>query len=310
MTGDPLMVTVLIVTYNHESYIAAALDSVLNRRLTFFLKLSSAKTHRPTAPGSIVRRYESTDSQLITAIYSDHNVRSNEVVARGLRAARGRYVCLLDGDDAWISNDKLQRQVDYLERHPEVSAVFHNAILVRDNIKTETRWTPSKQKPLLSDRDIWEGNPFATSAGMMRVDPIRNVPTWYDEFFPITDWPLYVLCSRAGRLAFVDEVVSIYRVHAQGEFSSLTQDFKFGAIEGFYRRMEFVLDPASKNAIRGGRTRYFFDWAVEFLSRNDLPSAIACFWRSVRGRGIGLSVSKRDALRLGARLASADARWS
>ncbi|OWK21909.1 hypothetical protein AJ88_12870 [Mesorhizobium amorphae CCBAU 01583] len=86
---------------------------------------------------------------------------------------------------------------------------------------TSTRWTPADQKPIVMQRDIWEGNPFATCAGMMRTACVRNVPSWYADFFPITDWPLYVLCAKTADLAFVDEVAGVYRLHPGGLVSAL-----------------------------------------------------------------------------------------
>ena len=211
-------------------------------------------------------------------------------------------MALLDGDDLWTSDTKLQDQADYLETHPKAAAVFHNAAVAIDDDVTAKRWTRADQKPQVTLDDIWQGNPFATCAGMMRTACVHDVPSWYADFFPITDWPLYVLCAKFGNLAFVDEVVGVYRLHGAGFFSALPDRSKLDAIEGFYRRMISVLDPSDALSAHGGYSRYFFDWSKQYLADGDLASARSCFRRSLRGGGLGRTVSRRDAFRLGLQL--------
>jgi hypothetical protein len=211
-------------------------------------------------------------------------------------------LALLDGDDFWTSETKLQDQADYLEANPKISAVFHNAAVADGDEVTVNRWTRADQRPVLKFEDIWQGNPFATCAGMMRTACVRNVPSWYADFFPMTDWPLYVLCARAGELAFVDEVVGVYRLHSGGLFSTLSDRSRLDAIEGFYRRMTSIVDSSELAAVRGGYSRYFFDWSKQYLKDGYLAAARSCFRRSLRGGGVGRTVSKREALRLGLQL--------
>lgn len=220
MTGAPLA-TVLIVTYNHEKHIAAAIDSALAQKTLFPFEILISEDASTDGTAAIVQDYAVAYPHIVTLVRSDRNIRSNEVVARGLRQARGRYLALLDGDDFWTSETKLQEQSDYLETNAAISAVFHNAAVAVGDEVTDSRWTPPDQTPIVKFDDIWQGNPFATCTGMMRTEYIRHVPSWYAELFPITDWPLYVLCARAGALAFIDKVTGCYRLHPGGLFSSL-----------------------------------------------------------------------------------------
>ena len=297
--GSPL-VTALIVTYNHEKYIASAIDSALMQETTFpFEVLISEDASIDNTP-QIVREYARENPHLVRPIWSDRNVGPNEAVARGLRLARGRYVALLDGDDFWISKTKLQDEAEYLQVNPEVSAVFHNAVVAVESDVTERRWTRADQKGMLGLEDLWLGNPFAICAGMMRTACIRNVPSWYEGL--ITDWPLYVLSARVGRIAFIDEVVAVYRHHSGGLFSNLPQRLKDDAVEHFYTVMLSVVHPSERAAVRDGYSAYFFGWAKTYLKAGDIVSARSCFRRGVRGGGLRRSVFKRETLRLGAHL--------
>ncbi|TIW75177.1 MAG: glycosyltransferase [Mesorhizobium sp.] len=302
MNESTVRVTVLIVTYNHARYVAAAIDSALMQEADFGVEVLISEDFSTDGTREIVERYVSNHPERLSAIYSGTNLRSNEVVARGLRVARGRYVSILDGDDLWTSRTKLKDQAAYLDAHPEFSAIFYNAVVADGDDVTSTRWTRGDQKSIVTQRDLWEGNPFATCAGMMRTACVRNVPSWYADFFPITDWPLYVLCAKTADLAFVDEVAGVYRLHPGGLISALPNRPKLDAIEGFYRRMAQVMDTQGANSARGGCSRYFYEWSMRYLIEGDLPSARSCFLRSLRGGGIGREVSKHDFAGLGLRL--------
>ena len=191
------MVTVVIPTYNHVRWIGTAIESALMQQTHAPVEILVSEDASSDGTRALVERLAVGHPDRIRVVLSERNVRSNEVVARGLRAARGRYVCLLDGDDYWTDPTKVQRQADFLDAHPECSAVFHNAFVVEGDHVTDRRWTKGDLPARLGEIEIWEGNPFATCAGMMRTDFVRDVPAWYADFFPITDWPLYVLCNMA-----------------------------------------------------------------------------------------------------------------
>lgn len=304
MTGAPVLATVLIVTYNHVRYIADAIDSVLMQKTDFPLEILISEDFSTDGTREIVQQYAAAYPNRLTAIYSNRNIRSNEVVARGLRFARGRYIALLDGDDFWTSDSKLQNQAAYLDAHPEISAIFNNALVAEGEELTSRRWTRPDLNAIMTQEVIWQGNPFATCAGMLRSECIRDVPSWYADFFPITDWPLYVLCAKMGNLAFVDEIVGVYRLHAGGLVSTLPNKSKLDVIEGFYRRMIAVLKPQDAKSARGGCSRYFFDWAKQYLEGGDIPSAKSCYFRCIRC-GAGLALPKREAIWLGLQLLKA-----
>jgi glycosyltransferase involved in cell wall biosynthesis len=305
MRGAPIVVTVLIVTYNHARFVAAAIESALSQTTDFEFEIIVSEDCSTDGTREIVQAFEAANPSRLKAIYSSKNVRSNEVVARGLRIARGRYIAMLDGDDKWTSSNKLQSQADYLEAHPEISAIFNNAVVAVGDEFTARRWTNLDDGQVVTREMIWQGNPFATCAGMMRIAPLLDVPAWYAEFFPITDWPLYVLCARAGNIAFFDVVVGAYRIHEGGLVSSKPDSARQRLIGQFYRRMiKFMPLPDSQFA-REGCCRYFYDWSKSYVDNNDTAMAASCFYRCIRSGGIGLTVSRHDALRLGMRILKA-----
>ena len=295
-------VSVLVITYNHERYIGAALESVLAQSTHRDLQILVSEDRSTDGTLGVVESYARRDSR-IRILRSDRNLRSNEVVARAIRAARGRYVCMLDGDDYWLGASRLEEQADRLDRDADVSAIFHNALVVDGGGAMSDRfWTPPDQAALTPLQQLWEGNPFATCAGMMRREALRSVGDWYHGFFPITDWPLYILCAMSAPIAFEHRVAGAYRLHGGGLFSALPGTTKLDQVEGFYRRMRRLPLGRPAHLVRAGRTRYFFDWAAEYAQQGDVRLARDCFLRAVRAGGLGRDVPVRRSLSVARRV--------
>jgi glycosyltransferase involved in cell wall biosynthesis len=300
---EPADISVLVITYNHERYIGGALESVLAQKTSRRVELIVSEDRSTDRTFDLIRQYADAHAG-IRVLRSEKNLASNAVVARAIEAASGKYVCLLDGDDYWIDDGKLEKQADILDGGPNLSAVFHNAVVVDgEGDQTAVRWTPSTQAPACDLAAMWQGNPFATCAGMLRREALADLGPWYDGFFPITDWPLYILCAAHGAIAFHVEPVGAYRLHASGLFSALADMRKLDQIEGFYERMSDVL-PAQARAARAGRTRYFFDWALAYEEQGNSRLARSCLRRALRAGGVGSAVSLRQFGRVALRLLS------
>jgi glycosyltransferase involved in cell wall biosynthesis len=297
--SDAPDVSVVLATYNHAPYIAKAIESVLRQSTARPFELIISDDASTDGTREIVDDAASRDSRIRT-IFSDRNLRSNEVVARGIRAARGRYVCLLDGDDHWLASDKLERQAALLDSNPEASACFGNARIVRGRAEqpTSDSWTPRNLAKRVNLEEIWRGNPFATSASMLRRDALANLGDWYADFFPVTDWPLYILCAERGDLLFFDEPVAAYRLHTEGLFSALPDRSKLALISRFYRDMNRATERRWQRYARRGQAMYLLDWADTYAARGDRGMARAYSWEALRS---GAVVHERGLLRRWAR---------
>lgn len=298
------LVTVLIVTYNHVGFIAAAIDSALAQQTNFDVEIIISEDASTDGTRTIVEDYAARFPSCIRLLLSEINLRSNETVARGLRAAQGEFVALLDGDDCWTATDKLQRQADFLRNNPECAAHFFNAT-IQGRAPTGTLWTPQTQARRVDLAQIWHGNPYATAAGMLRLAPIRAVPDWYHGFFPRTDWPLYILCAISGLLAFDPDPVALYRLHEGGMFSPQSEASKLDSTFAFLTNMDRCLGGQYHDMARAGCSQLFYDWAEDYLSKGQLQLSRQAYAFALRGGGVGQTVPWGAFGRLGLRLAKA-----
>jgi glycosyltransferase involved in cell wall biosynthesis len=285
LPDEGVAVSMLVVTYNHAQFVRQALDGALAQRLAQPFEILVSEDCSTDGTREIVQEYAERHPHLVRLLLSKRNLHSNEVVARGLRAARGRYVALLDGDDYWTSDDKLQAQVAVLDVRPDLTICFHNVQVVDERSESTGRLWNAPGQPEVSDlHELLRGNFIATSSVMYRRAAVAEVPTWYDRFFPVTDWPLHVLYARAGRIGYLNQTLGAYRLHGGGLFSTLGEREKLEANADFYRRMRACSSRELAAEIACAQRDYFLGWAEEFRRRGDRRMLLRCLRWAWSGR--------------------------
>lgn len=123
MSESPV-VSIIMVTYNHEKYIRQALDSVIMQKTDFPFELlvgdDASSDHTP----EIIKEYAKRYPELIIPVLRKKNIGN---LANGIdlkKRSRGKYIAHLDGDDSWCNSSKLQIQYNFLEKHPEFIGTF------------------------------------------------------------------------------------------------------------------------------------------------------------------------------------------
>src|ERR1700683_2854968 len=119
--NPPMKVSVLIVTYNQECYIGQAIESVLAQKVNFDYEIIIGDDCSTDGTRSLITEFQRLRPDRIKAILRDRNIGANRNVAGVAAASRGQYAAFLEGDDYWTATDKLQKQVDFLDAHPDRS---------------------------------------------------------------------------------------------------------------------------------------------------------------------------------------------
>jgi glycosyltransferase involved in cell wall biosynthesis len=298
-----MILSVVVMTYNHAAFIAQAIDSVLMQKVKCDFEILISEDYSTDGTREIVTDYQSRHPDQIRLLLSERNLRSNIIVRRGVEAARGTYIAFLDGDDYWLCADKLQMQLDFLAAHPQCSICFHNArVLYEDGARQPWNWVPDHQPPFATFEDIWMGNFIPMCSTMFRRAALGTLPAWYESCFPITDWPLHILGARHGTIGYINEVMGVYRQHSGGLYSVHSEAEKLEKTLQFYRDMNSNLDYQYDLLVRAAISRHFFEWAEEYETRGDLERARRCFRTCLQGRPFNKYLSARGLLKMGARL--------
>jgi glycosyltransferase involved in cell wall biosynthesis len=225
-------VSVCVQAYNHAPYIAQALDSVLMQETDFDYELIIGEDESSDGTREICIRYAEQHPDRIRlflrsredVIYINGRATGRYNFVENLRAARGEYIALLDGDDYWTDPHKLQKQVDLLKTHPDYAMCFHSVLVIDETQQDESRIkTPLGKRDVYRLNDILKGNFISNLSMMFRNQWIDDLPDWYWQM-PIGDWPLHILNAQHGDIGYIDEVMGVYRQHPYGFMNQLYKE--------------------------------------------------------------------------------------
>jgi len=215
-------VSTLVLTYDHERYLARAFEGVQQQKVGFPCELVVADDCSRDGTAAVVESWKKIFGDRMRILPRAENLGITRNFVSALPQCRGRYVAILEGDDYWTDLRKLQKQRDFLASNPEFSACFHRVRLLLDDHRFMD-WTPLPgTKARLEFLDVLVENFVPNcSALMFRNDPELKIPAWLCETGAY-DWVLHVANAERGALGFIDDVMSVYRVHSGGAWNGRT----------------------------------------------------------------------------------------
>lgn len=129
------MISVIVLTYNQEQYIRQTLDSILMQEVDEPLEIVIGDDHSSDATSDICRNYQEKYPDKIRYFYNTPNLGLVANFIAMLKQCRGNYCALCDGDDYWITSDKLQRQMDIMRADRDCVLVHtHRYLLVNNQV--------------------------------------------------------------------------------------------------------------------------------------------------------------------------------
>tara|TARA_B110001469_G_scaffold117373_1_gene123295 strand:- start:13369 stop:14334 length:966 start_codon:yes stop_codon:yes gene_type:complete len=225
-----VLLSVCMITYNHERYIRQALDSVLAQQTDFNFEICIGEDDSSDTTRKICLEYADRYPEEIRLIlrrredvmYIDGKPtgRRNTIETNG--ACRGKYIALLEGDDFWIDPYKLQKQFDYLEEHGDCSCVVGRVF--RQNEVDSTR---SQICPNLTEVGIRKNRHLISETFNVHTCTMcyRNggVDFGQDVFqhAAAADMLIMLFLTESGNYFYCDPgVLSVYRITGMGAWSS------------------------------------------------------------------------------------------
>ena len=222
---EPL-VSIEMITFNHAPYIVQAIEGVLMQKTNFPIELVIGEDCSTDGTREMVFEYQKKYADVIRVITSEKNVGIKKNVYRTKRACRGKYVAFCEGDDYWHNSEKLQRQVDYMECHPECGLVYSSYDVYHEKTKKLIRDFVAYRKWRIPENldmcDIIEnrdgiGACILTCTVMVRhnicVEVIESDHYLYkSNKFLMGDTQVWSEISRKASLHFIPESFATHRI--------------------------------------------------------------------------------------------------
>ncbi|MEO6457353.1 MAG: glycosyltransferase [Chloroflexia bacterium] len=279
-----MKLSVLIITYNQEAYIAQAIESALAQETTFDYEIVIGEDCSTDRTHQIVADFQRSFPDRIRAMLRPANVGMHHNFAETLAACRGQYVALLEGDDYWTDPGKLQRQVDFLDSHPECAICFHNVnVIHEDGTMRPSNYCPDNLKEISTLEDILTYDFIPTCSTVFRRSLFGDLPGWYSKL-PTGDWALHILNAEHGKIGYLNEVMAVYRIHSGGVWSSQDHIRNLRVNTQVQEKLNVYLGYKYDRIIRAALSQRYFELAVAYRKAGDLPRAKKFGLRSLRRR--------------------------
>ena len=221
------LVTVFCLAYNHEKYIRTTFEGFIKQKTTFKFKVLVHDDCSTDSTPEIIREYMEKYPDMFEAILQDENKYQQGIDIEDryiLPKITTKYVASCECDDYWTDPNKLQMQVDYMEKHPDCSLCVHNTEKILENGEsTGKSFNPSRKEQDYTFKDIALSEPsayFHFSSLMWRNDTFREKNPAF-EMRGIGDYPMALYFASIGYIHYIPRIMSCYRLNSIGSWSSM-----------------------------------------------------------------------------------------
>lgn len=213
------VVSINMITYNHEPYIRQAIEGVMMQKTDFEFELVIGEDCSQDKTREICFEYQRKYPDKIRVLWWHENVsklggNNNRVTAR----CRGEFVAYCEGDDYWTDPLKLQKQVRIIRDSQSIGAVAFNKILSADGSIADNVYT---EKKFIDSQDFFD-HYFHTSTYIFKRAELQRMRSRYKEIPYWHDVMLFYCMSDMGKVSLLPEVVSVRRVTGNGVATSLS----------------------------------------------------------------------------------------
>ena len=252
---EGILVSVVCAAYNHENYIEDAIKSFLMQETDFKFEILIHDDASTDNTANIIKKYEQKYPELVKPIYQKENQYSKgvRVIEILYKKAKGKYIASCEGDDYWIDKYKLQKQIDYMEKHPKCTFCFTNAIKKFVKINKEEVFIKktrlNKKVFTLENFNIGELAEFdfiPTASFMFPKKILNNMPNFYYIPLGAGDFRLKLACTYQGYAHFINETMVVYR---RGVENSVTTSWEKQNNEKnieIFKNFIYVIDQINK----------------------------------------------------------------
>lgn len=212
-----------MLTYNHERFIKRAIESILMQKTNFDFKIAISDDFSTDNTRQICLYYKEKYPDKFDLLFSEKNLGAIENGKKLFGFPIAKYVAICEGDDYWVSDQKLQYQYDFLEKNKEYTLHFHNVEIVDQDDRHIGYVYPIEQTD--NDyhfSDLLDGTIYFKTCSVMFRNKIGLLDFFKEDILPFYDITLFIkLFEFEGKARYSNVINSVYRVHGGGIYSMI-----------------------------------------------------------------------------------------
>lgn len=246
------LVSICCITYNHEAFIKEALEGFVMQKTNFPYEIVISDDCSKDRTRSVIAEYKAAYPDLFNDVSPDQNMGAMANFQYVQKQSKGKYIAICEGDDYWIDPYKLQKQVDFMETHPDYVACFHNARVY--NGSQYWLFNSVNENHFPSTDDIIIRKWFIATPALMFRNCIESFPEWSKNVLN-GDFLLELLLAMEGKFYYMDDAMAVYRKQGQG----LSVHLNARKVE-MYDKLIYLLTNMKK--VYGGANSEAFDISI------------------------------------------------
>lgn len=225
-------VSVLLISYNHAKYIEECLNSILRQKTTFQFEILIHDDASTDGTQEIIKRYQKQYSNIKTVLQEENQFTKGKTHPDEalFHLIAGKYVSVVEGDDCWCDDTKLQKQFDALSNNSDCPMCVHKSrcidakgtdlgVVLGEGLFEEGVISSDEIFKVFFEDNNWA---FQTSSYFMRVEVLLNRPYFWKKFY-VTDLPTILWFAHNGNFFFLDDTMSCYRMFTEGSATVLNR---------------------------------------------------------------------------------------
>ncbi len=241
--------TLLSLTYNHEKFIEQTLESFLMQKTNFSFKILIADDASTDNTPALLKRFAEKYPDKIELVLRDKNMGPAKNWLDMLMRVNTEYLIYCDGDDFFTDPDKLQKQVDFLDKHPDFTICFHPVVVVDEENPDRQYMHPTQsflaKSPSFTLEELLKHNFIQTNSCVYRwrFNEDEKVENVYPTDMVPGDYFMHLLHAEKGKIGFIGEIMSAYRKHSQSMWHGAEHNadwfIKYGLLHvNFYKAVQ------------------------------------------------------------------------
>ncbi len=275
-----MKLSIIMLTYNHEKFIAEAIEGVLMQETNFDFELLVANDHSTDRTEDVVAEYRERHPGIIKGFNNKKNLGPRFNFIKAYETTNGDYIAMCEGDDFWTDPAKLQKQVDFLEAHEDYVLCFHDIDLVDEGgalfrkaaVSTEDKRDYSINEML---------GVYVPTPTIVYRKTIRKLPSYFKQT-DNGDTMVLAMLTGFGKAKFLPEILhSSVRKHPGGIWSTKSHLARWSSIlrlrylilkntgrslrPELYKKYILVFDKAAADALAHNSPKYWYRYNLQYV---------------------------------------------